>query len=201
MSDSSSNPLAAAAGNPPPGLSPQDRLSSYNGVPLTAALGVLAGLAFIFWSIRIYAKTIITRRIGWDDRSILSLSFKIKTYGNSDLTYDLTLANFFVYVVPPYHNDDYKVRRSNPLASAVKMSLGICIASIPLVARAFKEHRSQLSSVAESLSSPFWRFGRTFTARSTIDHKSTAIYEVDHDSASSNGLVELGMPMKTRGSM
>lgn len=78
MSDSSSNPLAAAAGNPPPGLSPQDRLSSYNGVPLTAALGVLAGLAFIFWSIRIYAKTIITRRIGWDDRKLARLRGKAR---------------------------------------------------------------------------------------------------------------------------
>ncbi|CAL8579514.1 hypothetical protein XPA_005254 [Xanthoria parietina] len=112
--------------------------------------------------------------------SILSLSFKINTYGNPDLTYHLIMVNFFV---------------------AVEMSLGICIASLPLVARAFKQHRSQLSSVAGSLSSPFLRIGRTFTARSTIDHKSTAIYEVNHDSGSNNGFVELGMPMQTRRSM
>lgn len=106
----------------------------------------------------------------------------------------------FRVCVPPYHNDDYTLR-SNPLASAVEMSLGICIASLPLVAWAFKQHRSQLSSVAGSLSSPFLRIGRTFTARSTIDHKSTAIYEVNHDSGSNNGFVELGMPMQTRRSM
>ena len=32
--------------------------------------------------------------------SILSLSFKIKTYGNPDLTYHLILVNFFMYVFP-----------------------------------------------------------------------------------------------------
>ncbi len=76
MSDSRSHPLAVAAGKAPPGLSPQDRLSSYNGVPLTAVLGVLAGLAFIFWTIRVYAKTIITRRVGWDDRKLTQLHRK-----------------------------------------------------------------------------------------------------------------------------
>lgn len=78
MSDSSSQPLAAAARKPPPGLSPPDRLSSYNGVPLTAVLGLLAGLAFIFWSIRIYAKTTITRSIGWDDRELAQLYRKAR---------------------------------------------------------------------------------------------------------------------------
>lgn len=360
MSDSSShpalNPLAMAAGKSPPNLSPQDRLSSYNGVPLTAVLGLLASLAFTFWCIRIYAKIFLARKVGWDDLvctlgmvgalldivcfgiasiqgplgkhvwnislaeligndfsvtlyimqvtgsgtlgliklaiflfyldifwpldwcrwaiyigaslssafylsitvvqfyfmtprpgetlpkhlsgrtaakvnrlgiptssvglaidillliiplravaqlqlarkrkirlyiiflvgimatigSILSLSFKIKTYGNPDLTYHLILVNFFV---------------------AVEMSLGICIASLPLVARAFKQHRRQLVSMAGSLTSPFLRLGRTLTARSTVDHKSSAIYEVDHESGSKNGLVELGMPMQKGPSM
>ena len=65
------NPLAAAAGKPPPGLPSQDRLSSYDGVALTAVLGVLAGVALIFCSIRIYAKFFIVRRAGWDDRKIV----------------------------------------------------------------------------------------------------------------------------------
>ena len=69
-SESSLNPLAAAAGKSPPGLSLQDRVSSYDGVPMTAALGVFAGVALIFCSVRIYAKFIIIRRAGWDDRKL-----------------------------------------------------------------------------------------------------------------------------------
>lgn len=66
-SKSSINPLAAAAGKIPPGLSPQDRFSSYNGVPMTAVLGVFAGIALILYFIRVYTKVIIVRRVGWDD--------------------------------------------------------------------------------------------------------------------------------------
>ena len=74
MSGSSSksalNPLAAAAGKVPPGISAHDRLSSYNGVPMTAVLGVLATIALTFYFIRVYTKVFIIRRAGWDDRKL-----------------------------------------------------------------------------------------------------------------------------------
>ena len=80
MSDAGShsnfNPLAAAAGRAPPGLSPQDRLSLYNGIPLTAVLGVLASVAAMMWSIRIYAKIGIIPRLGWDDRKLCTATLK-----------------------------------------------------------------------------------------------------------------------------
>ena len=79
------------------------------------------------------------------------------------------------------------------------MILGICIVSIPLVLRAVRYHHSQLSSIAHSLSSRFQFIGRTFTARSATDYKSTGVYEMDRDSESNNGLVELGKPMQPRG--
>ena len=61
------NPLAAAAGKAPPGLSPQARVSSYNGVAMTAVMSVLTSIAFTFFIIRIYAKSFVIRRLGWDD--------------------------------------------------------------------------------------------------------------------------------------
>ena len=66
-SHSNFNPLAAAAGKAPPGLSPQARASSYNGVAMTAVLSILTSVAFTFFIIRIYAKSFIIRRLGWDD--------------------------------------------------------------------------------------------------------------------------------------
>lgn len=66
------NPLAAAAGKSPPGLSRQERFSSYDGTAMTAVLGVFVGIAFILWSIRVYAKIFIIRRAGWDDGKFLA---------------------------------------------------------------------------------------------------------------------------------
>ncbi|CAF9932188.1 MAG: hypothetical protein HETSPECPRED_008291 [Heterodermia speciosa] len=344
------NPLAAAAGKSPPGLSRQERFSSYDGTAMTAVLGVFVGIAFILWSIRVYAKIFIIRRAGWDDvactlgligalldivcfgiasirgplgehiwnitlaefigksstvvtgsatlgliklaiflfyldifwplnwcrwaiytgaslssafylsmtivqfyymtprpgetiarhfagplaakvtklsiptssvglaidivlliiplravsqlqmaknkkirlyltflvgimatiGSLLSLSFKIKTYGNPDLTYHLILVNFFI---------------------AVEMSLGVCIASVPLVSRAVRHHQNKLSSIADNLSSPFLRIGKTFTTRSTTSHKSSAVYENGRESESNGGLVEHGMQMELKNSV
>ena len=64
---SSLNPLAAAAGKVPPGLSAYDRNSSYNGVALTAVSGVFASIGLIFYCIRMYTKSVLIRRVGWDD--------------------------------------------------------------------------------------------------------------------------------------
>ena len=62
------NPLAAAAGKVPPGLSPDERYSSYNGIPMTAVLSVFAAIAITLYCIRIYTKVALIRRVGWDDR-------------------------------------------------------------------------------------------------------------------------------------
>ena len=69
-SESSLNPLARSAVKVPPGLSPHDRFSSYNGIPMTAVLGVFAVMALIVFLIRIYTKFVILRRPGWDDRKL-----------------------------------------------------------------------------------------------------------------------------------
>jgi hypothetical protein len=71
MSEESYNPLAVAAGKLPPGLTPGERDSVYHGVPMTAVLGVFACLALAFYLTRIYAKLVIVRRLGWDDRTCL----------------------------------------------------------------------------------------------------------------------------------
>lgn len=64
------NPLAVAAGKVPPGLSPEERNSSYNGIAMTAVLGVFASIALIFYVIRIYTKVTVVRRVSWDDRKL-----------------------------------------------------------------------------------------------------------------------------------
>ncbi|CRG83417.1 hypothetical protein PISL3812_00768 [Talaromyces islandicus] len=63
--------------------------------------------------------------------SVLSLSFKIMTYGNPDLTYHLILVNFFI---------------------SIEMIFGICIACAPLVSRTARYHRGQITSIVQSLS-------------------------------------------------
>lgn len=77
--------------------------------------------------------------------SILSLVFKVKTYGNTDLTYHLTLVNFFI---------------------CSEMSFGICIASMPFFFRAVKHHRARLNSISSSFSSIRPRFKTRYAAGS-----------------------------------
>jgi hypothetical protein len=72
-STSSFNPLAISAGKVPPGLSPQERDSFYNGVPMTAVLGIFAGIGFTCYCIRMYTKVAIVRRVGWDDCELARL--------------------------------------------------------------------------------------------------------------------------------
>jgi hypothetical protein len=73
MSGSGYNPDAIAAGKLPPGLSNHDRYSSFNGVPMTAVLGIFAFIATVSYCTRIYAKVFLVRRIGWDDCKLSTL--------------------------------------------------------------------------------------------------------------------------------
>ena len=68
------NPFAAAAGKVPPGLSPAERYSTYNGVPMTAVLAVIASFAVMFYCVRIHVKWVIIKRMGWDDCTSTCLS-------------------------------------------------------------------------------------------------------------------------------
>ncbi|KAI9699563.1 MAG: hypothetical protein M1820_007061 [Bogoriella megaspora] len=64
---SSYNPYAKAAGKAPPGLTQQELTSSYNGLPMLIILVLIASVAVLFYTIRIYTKIRVVRRLGWDD--------------------------------------------------------------------------------------------------------------------------------------
>ncbi|KAJ8063298.1 hypothetical protein OCU04_008528 [Sclerotinia nivalis] len=108
--------------------------------------------------------------------SILSLSFKIKTYGNPDITYNLVLVNFFI---------------------CVEMVFGVCIASTPLVSRATSEHHFGFPSFVESISAPFHQLWKTLSGSShdvnSLTEKSSGVHDGERGSDSNNQgfLVEL----------
>lgn len=75
------------------------------------------------------------------------------------------------------------------------MVFGICIASAPLISRAVGYHHAQLSSLTDSLQTPFLQFGRLFTTRSSTrtgtERETSNTYDVERNSDSNNRLVEL----------
>jgi hypothetical protein len=61
------NKFVKTAGVVPPGLTAVERNSSYNGLPMTVVLALIVSIATIFFSMRIYVRSTLIKRLGWDD--------------------------------------------------------------------------------------------------------------------------------------
>lgn len=61
------NRFVKTAGKVPPGLTEAERNSSYNGLPMAVVLVVIVSIATVFFSLRIYVRSTLIKRLRWDD--------------------------------------------------------------------------------------------------------------------------------------
>jgi hypothetical protein len=61
------NKFVKTAGVVPPGLTAEERNSSYNGLPMTVVLALIVSVATVFFAMRIYVRSTLLKRLGWDD--------------------------------------------------------------------------------------------------------------------------------------
>ncbi|KAF2016802.1 hypothetical protein BU24DRAFT_490102 [Aaosphaeria arxii CBS 175.79] len=133
--NSSFSPYAIAAGKLPPNISHHDRYSSYNGVPMTAVLAVIAAFAIIFYGIRLHVRFNIMKKLGWDDLvctfALIGVLMNLSCFGIASVSgplgkhmWNITLADFLGnnFVVTSY----IMQVTMTPTMGLIKLAIFLC---------------------------------------------------------------------------